>query len=260
MSGLRPDARSNKLMGKILAAAGVRDANPNLEGADKYFLNLSKLDYAALLPRLYSRSMTRQMVEEFQVDLPKLNRSVFAETNLARLGKVADSLGADLKPDKFGDSEGISLRGFYLNDATMVSRPLIVVNTANDPICVAATFWHEVGHHLTQKIFGHKSARPRVNFESNYQDHLTDPEEFLADLVMVLAAYPRNYAERIFGAHPTRKCSKAPALVEKARKHIHSICGYNLEVSTRQGRSLHVLAGLIHAAKLRQALLTEYGI
>ena len=260
MSAYRPARRSSGLMGEILSAAGVRDADPSTNRANKYFAELASLDYSALVPRLFDRLQIRALMGELKRRLPELNRRVFSETNLSRLNEAASRLGAELQPREFAGADGVSLRGFYINDATVSSRPLIVVNTANDPIAVAATFWHEVGHHLSQKIFGRKSNRPKLNFESNYQDHLNDREELLADLVMVLAAYPKSDARRIFGKRPTQKSSDTPLLVEKAMAHIRSVSGYQVHVSAHSGRNLHVLASMIHAAKLREALLTEYEI
>jgi hypothetical protein len=260
MSAFRPGGPSSGLMGEILAAAGVRDADPSVNRADRYFLELSRLDYASLLRRMFHRLQIRALVAELKRKLPDLNRRVFSETNLDRLGAIAEKLGVEFQPRTFEGSEGVSLRGFYVNNTSVISRPLIVVNIANDPVAVAATFWHEMGHHLTFGLFGRASNRVKFNFESNYQNHLNDREELLADLVMVLAAYPKPIAQKIFGARPTQAAWDSPMLIEKARKHIQSVLGYEIEVSALTGRNLHVLASMIHAAKLREALLTEYGI
>jgi len=260
MSALRPARHSSGLIEQIFAAAGVRDAGSVIGQADKYFSELSRLDYSVLVPRLFDRLQVRALVAALKQRLPELNRRVFSETNLGRLGATARKLGAELQARTFEGSEGVTLRGFYVNDPTVISRPLIVVNTASDPISVAATFWHEVGHHLTRLIFGNTCTRLRLNFESNYQQHLTDPEELLADLVMVLAAYPKDTARRIFGARPRQRTADTPLLVEKAKAHIRSVSGYEIKVSALTGRNLHVLASMIHAAKLREALLTEYEI
>ncbi|HVN27511.1 MAG TPA: hypothetical protein VMT64_03450, partial [Candidatus Binataceae bacterium] len=164
MSGSKPAEDTSGLMGEILAAAGVSDAETNANKADQYFLELSRLDYASRLSRKFDRGQIRGLMGELTRRLPALNHRVFSETNLGRLGTSASELGAELQPRAFEGSEGTTLRGFYVNDVSVISRPLIVVNTANDPVCVAATFWHEVGHHLTQEIFGRKSGRMRLNF------------------------------------------------------------------------------------------------
>ena len=55
--------------------------------------------------------------------------------------------------DRFEGSAGHSLRGFYVDDKRILERPSIWVNVAREPVGVAAAFWHEVGHHLTRRIF-----------------------------------------------------------------------------------------------------------
>lgn len=222
---------------------------------------MAKADYRAHLRSRFSRSELYLLLKEVRSFLPDLNRTVFAEVDLKRLAGTAKSLGAVLRVNSFEGEDGRALRGFYLNDATVLKRPLIVLNGVNDSISVAASFWHEMGHHLTHAIFGRSQSLPNLPFNSNYVDHLRTPDEFAADLVMVLAGYPKPAAERLFGTRTSQ--SKPPdhdTLLANARRHLRKVAKDHFRDVPGSPEGLQRMVGMIHLAKLREALLHEYGI
>jgi hypothetical protein len=242
-----------------MTATEARASTTNLKQTANYFLTLSHVDYQEKLRKQFDPAQVRETVREFQHQVPALNRRVLNDTDLGILRGIAANLGADLQPHQFEGREGSSLRGFYVNDASVSARPLIVVNTAVcDPVGVAAAFWHEVGHHLTHRVFG--KPRDAVNhyFKSNYADHLDDPEELLADLMMILGAYPRTVAKKLFSA----SAPQTPAqMVLRARQHLRSVSGLDFPANCPVvNKKLHILAGLMHGGKLREALLAGYNI
>jgi hypothetical protein len=253
-----PQAMEGLVREVIAAAPDLRATTANLKQTAGYFLKLSRVDYHRKLRKQFDRAQTQEVVSEFQRKVPALNRRVLNETDLGLLRGIARNLGAELQPHQFKGREGSSLRGFYVNDASVSARPLIVVNTAVfDPVGVAAAFWHEVGHHLTHTTFGKPHGTLNL-FRSNYGDHLDDPEELLADLVMLLGAYPRTIAKKLF-------CSASPTfapeqMVLRARQHLRSVSGLDFPANCPANKKLHILAGLMHGGKLREALLTGYSI
>ncbi|MGH7778682.1 MAG: hypothetical protein ACREQR_02485 [Candidatus Binataceae bacterium] len=186
---------------------------------------------------------------------------MFGETDLRRLAATAARYDADLQAKRFSGEEGHALRGFYVHDYTVLKRPLIVVNTAGHRVGVACTFWHEMGHHLTHTIFGSAHERVEMFFSTNYQDHLRHPHEIAADLVTVLAGYPRTSAETLFGdSRKSPAMQNAGAYVSRVLPYVRSISGFDFGCHFTPTEMLRCLAGMIHVAKLREALLHEYGI
>jgi hypothetical protein len=239
-------------------SAGTRRT---LNDAREDFQRLTRIDYPERLRKRFGGEEIRALKREMRRFLPLLNRKVFREMNLKRLAATATRFGVELRIKDFDGEEGCALRGFYLNDATLLKRPLIVLNGSNEPVRIAASFWHEMGHHLTRAIFGDRPARSNFVLATSYEEHLTDPKEFAADLVMVLGGYPKPIAQHLFGSG-----SGGPdaldigQLIAKARRHLRTVAEFDLSPEASAVENLHHLAGMVHLAKLRAALLHEYGI
>lgn len=258
MSALRTAMQG--LTQNLMVAAGDRGQKKGADQAEKYFSEIAQLDYASKIGQRFDRSQIRELLADLRRSLPALNRNVFRETNLTRLTSAASELGVTLRAEAL-PGEGLGIRGFYLNDSAFSSRPLIVVNAANPPLTVAAAFWHEIGHHLTYDIFGAGSGRLNLTFSSSYQDHLDDPKELLADIVMTLAAYPAATAKRLFGASKLKNDPQGLVdLVAKASNHVRAVSGFGVSKGGPLKKKLHMLASMIHIARLRAALLEGYGI
>ena len=240
-----------------MTAAGDGSQKAGIVQAENYFLKISRLDYASHLAKSFDRSEMREILADLHRSLPELNRAVFRETNLNRLASVADELDVKLRVENL---PGLGIRGFYVNDSAFSSQPLVVVNTANPPVTVAAAFWHEIGHHLTHGVFGEPRDRQNLTFSSSYQDHLEDPQELLADVVMTLGAYPAATAKRLFSLKMANNREGLVKLVSKASRYVRSVSGFELSDGGSTKKKLHMVAGMIHVAKLRIALLEGYGI
>jgi len=241
-----------------MAAAGDARHGGRVARAEKYFADLSGQDYATHLGQCFDRSEMSDLMAQLRRSLPNLNRNLFGETNPRRLVALAKELGATLQLQNLPSP---ALRGFYVNDSAFSTRPLIVVNASHPPLGVAAAFWHEIGHHLTHDIFGRGRDRTKLNFSSSYQDHLDRPEELVADIVTTLGAYPAPTAKRLFGKATGINSSRGSVrLVSKASRHIRSLSGLEVSQGGSLKNKLHMVAGMIHLAKLRIALREGYGI
>jgi hypothetical protein len=257
-------AQSGSLQSLLREVLRHSQSNPGAaaaHSAQKYFDSLCQEDYSAALRKYFDRVQLREILAEVREALPTLNRQVFRSTDPRRLSKTAAELGAVLRFDRFEGSDGRSLRGFYVDDKKVLERPSIWINAAREPVGVAATFWHEIGHHLTRRIFAEHRGEMVLSFETSYRQHLADPAEILADMVMVLACYPKPAAVRLF---PTSE-GKVPEgnitqLLSRVRPYLRSITGVIFDNRFLAQENLHPLAGVVHLAKLRAALLSEYGI
>jgi hypothetical protein len=247
------------LIRDILTSAESDDAQPSIREVQKYFDSIARRDYGAAIRRYYDRAQLREILTELRRELPALNRQVFSITDPRQLEKVADELGVKLHIDRFEGSEGRSLRGFYLDDAGLLARPTIWVNIATHPVGVAAAFWHEVGHHLTKRIFDDQHHRISYSFKTNHLEHLNDASEIAADMVMVLACYPRAAAARLFakGRFLVRDTDQ---LVSIVRPYVRSVTGFDFDNQFSGQQNLTYLAGIVHLAKLRATLLSDYEI
>jgi hypothetical protein len=222
---------------------------------------LSRLDYGRALRNRFDRAEIHELLQELRRSLPALNCEVFREIDLRRLAETAAAFGVNVQARQFDGDEGRALRGFYVHDYTVLRRPLIVVNTANHPVSVVAAFWHEMGHHLTHSVFGDAHDHVSPHFSTNYHDHLNHPEEIVADMLTVLACYPKPAARKVFGDSVTSDARRnAESLTSKVMPYVRSVTGFDFERGSSSTDTLRQLAGVIHVAKLRAALLREYGV
>ena len=124
---------------------------------------------------------------------------------------------------------------------------------------------HEVGHHVTAKLFSNRDESVQLSRQTGYEAHLVDPRELSADILVSLGMYPRNMAAQLFEVGSRRKASAsaeqhiesspaAKAVAATARRY-----GLNLGSLSIQ-KMLQYQAGLVHFTRLRQALLDEYGL
>jgi len=257
MPSWRMPVQLSGLAHEVLAAAGDPGQNSGATQAEEYFLKISRLDYVSHIAKWLDHSQMRELLGDLRRSLPELNRAVFRETNLNTLASVARDLDVTLRVEAL---PSLGIRGFYVNDSAFSARPLIVVNAANPPVTVAAAFWHEIGHHLTRDVFGTGRDRLNLTFTSSYQEHLEDSEELLADIVMTLGAYPLSTAKRLFSLKLANSPEGLVKLVSKASRYVRSVSGFELSHGGPMKKKLHMVAGMIHVAKLRKALLEGYGI
>ena len=138
---------------------------------------------------------------------------------------------------------------------------LIYLNTAHHPAAVGATFCHEIGHHLALNLFHHADERPvHFFFDAAYSSHLDDPIELTADVLVSLAAYPKSAARKMFGSEVAAIHEVSARNLDRLLDYLKSGWGIDFEGPRQPGHHLIYLAGMVHYAKLRRALLTEYRI
>ncbi len=260
-----PDNRSTGALkgaiGEILKVAQTGTKATSARKAEADFRTIGRRDYDAELRKHFDPAQLRRMLKEVRKSLPTLNHEVYRITDIGRLTKIASELGVVLQARAFPGAEGAGFRGFYVHEAEVLKRPLIWINTAAPAVAAAAAFWHEIGHHLTNQIWGLRNAPAGAAFGTKYSDQMSDPKEIAADLVRVLAGYPKPIAQRLFGG-PDREELRADVdlLVARAMSHVRSVMRFDFQRRTAPKEDLYYLGGMIHTAKLRTTLLTEYGI
>jgi hypothetical protein len=235
-------------------------------------------DIERLARRDYVRSLRRHLPYELILEIISSAHSVWPNLNRAQL-KIATQqqferrafqmtadLNVHLQASPYDGPDGLALRGFYIRKKQRVlKRPLIYVNTAHHPGAVSSTFCHEIGHHLTSRLFGRVQEGVHFFYDAAYADHLDDPVELAADLMVSLAGYPASVARTIF-VRPWNwgLVAKVGRLSEEefrtVRKHVEGRFELDFTAALPAHQRLNYLAGMIHYAKLRWALLAEYDL
>ncbi|HUA31972.1 MAG TPA: hypothetical protein VMA09_00080 [Candidatus Binataceae bacterium] len=226
---------------------------------------IARHDYSSSVREHLSESFVRHLIRAARRLWPAINKRPVRHSAPEVFKREVARLGVDLCARPYGGPRGLALRGFYIDsEATGLRRPLIYLNTAHEPAAVSATYCHEVGHFLTTKITKSYDSKVNFFFSSAYSSHLNDRSELAADAMASLAAYPYPLARRIF-SKPGWELSAKPdklidAALEKAFAHVRGLTGFEFKTSLPAGQNLNYLAGLIHYAKLRSALLAAYNL
>jgi len=224
-------------------------------------------DYGRALRGSLSRAEVREIVSEAKRKAwPHLNNEAVRMGSMREFAERASSVGADFRITKMTWPSGLSVLGFYLgSDSGLEKRPLICLNGAHHPMAVGTAFIHEVGHHVTAKLFSTRNESVQLSRQTGYEAHLSDPRELAADVLVSLGAYPRNMAAKLFDAALAREI--ATSADERAESHATASAmrglarRYGLDLERlRLEQRLQYQAGLVHFTKLRQALLDEYGL
>jgi hypothetical protein len=256
-------ATMRSLIARILARsrAAERFGDRDWFEAVRDLESTAERDYGANLRKSFSRNDLRGAVGVFRRHLPALNREMFRIRDPQDLAAMASQLGARFQARAFPGPRGRELRGFYANGEGALMHPVICVNSRHHPVAVVTTFWHEVGHHLTNRLIARPAEELTMSFGKQYACRLDDPGEVLADVMVALVAYPRPVADRLFDASMQRRSSAdGPDIVLPARKYLRLNAGFDFDARSSAIDNLNYLAGMIHYAKLRRALLAEYQI
>ena len=163
----------------------------------------------------------------------------------------------------FSSAGGLALLGFYVQKSPGSKRPLICVNTAHHQAAMSAAFAHEMGHHLTSKMFALREDEPHLMGYVGYGDHLEDPPELAADILVSLGIFPQIVARECFenARKDSRgRGSKSSSGVMAAVAYIANKYGFNADPRLSAEKRLQYLAGVLHYARLREALLREFGV
>ncbi len=228
--------------------------------------HLAQFDYVRAMRRTLGFHELRALIREAKLVWPTINHGQLTMATPDQFGEIASEQEISLQAAPFPGDEGMALRGFYVDKLTCeLKRPLIYINTAHHPGAVAATFCHEMGHHVMARAMQLRGDGVHFFFGAEYHHHLNDPLELAADAVVSLAAYPAPLARKIFKspwnwglvARADRLPEQAVALIHK---HVKKLVGIDFGGSLPPGQRIHYLTGMIHYAKLRWALLAEYEI
>ncbi len=227
---------------------------------------MAHLDYVRIMRRTLDYHALRAIIGEASKIWPHLNCAALRPATANQLAALSSDLRIHLQAAPYRGPEGMALRGFYVDKVRRVlKRPLIFLNTAHHPGAVQATFMHEMGHHVSAKVIGSAHDGPHYSFQAAHRNHLDQPTELAADVIVSLAAYPEPLARKIF-ATPWNwgLVARADLLPDQAfaliRKHVRELCGIDFGASLTTGQNFNYLTGMIHYAKLRWALLAEYDL
>jgi len=248
------------LLHEVLSSSALRKGRGDeIASLAAQFEDIVARNYRGQLRNHFSAREIRGLVAAMEMNVPALNRTAFGDTDMVRLRAVAEPLAVDVKATPFGNDRG-ELRGFYVPSHQPRNRPVMWLNTNHHRIVVASTFWHELGHHVLDRL-GEKAESLTVMYRDEYDAHMSDASELSADIMLVLAIYPKAAAGKLFA--PFLKADRSPDSYELARgalRYLHSVAGFEFAKEFPETGNLQNLAGMIHYAKLRWALLAEYGL
>jgi hypothetical protein len=218
--------------------------------------------YAQALHRCLSRWEVREIADEGKNRVwPGLNRQPVTLVSLEEFVRRWSSVGVDFKFASLSWKQGLSLLGFYAKKLDGPGkRPLIFVNTAHHPAIVGAALDHEMGHHLTSRIFGQRNQATHPLSLTGFIEHLSEPAELAADTLVSLGIFPAAIARKLFRG-PAQEGEELPAaIVNQVSPYIADRYDLHLEQIRGAQKKLHALAALVHYTNLRRALLDEYDI
>jgi len=254
----------DKAVQSVLAKAGVLGAK-ELEAwkrPQEDIRRLSQRDYATSLRQRLSFEQISGLVERATDIWPHFNQEVLGPPSSAFFSPAANALHLPLQSARY---TRLALYGFYLDRSeTALTKPLIFVNSAHHALAIGTTFCHEVGHHFCTEIAKPKSSGVRFYFDAAYNEHLRDQGELAADVIVSLAGYPKRSAKTIFTKGQRKALAGKGSLdqpaIERIRAHLKASYGFDFPTALSADQSLQYLAGMIHYAKLRAALLEEYDL
>lgn len=254
-------------MADLVTAGEVARNSSARDDVDSEIRFLERHDYGLPLRRALGRAEVRAIVAEARRSVwPHLNEESVRLVSPKEFTRFWYGLGVQFKLAKLNGAEGLALLGFYVRKMGGSKLPLICVNTAHHPAAVGAAFSHEMGHHLIGRLFDSRKDHARFLTYTSYGEHLDDPEELAADVLVSLGVFPAPIARKMFMQSENGIPAKDPAggissaVSASILKYFELRYGLNFGEPLPSAKKLQYLAALIHFAKLRRALLTEYGI
>lgn len=251
----------------VRAGKGSRRLPADTHSAGEEIHFLEQHDYRRSLRRSLARPEVRQIVAEAKRTVwPRLNDESVKLVSPAEFTRRWSGLGVQFQLAKFGGVEGLELLGFYVRKMGGSRLPLICVNTAHHRAAIGAAFSHEMGHHLIGRLFDSRKEHAQLFAHTAYREHLDEPEELAADILVSLGVFPEATARRTF-LKPEKRTSSESAtggfsdsVSAAVLKYMEGGFGLSFGGSLPSAMKLQYLAAVIHFSKLRLALLTEYDI
>ena len=221
-------------------------------------------NYRQALHQCLSRWEVRQIAKEGKMHVwPGLNKEPVTLVSPNEFARRWSSFGVDFKFASLPRQEGLSLLGFYVHKLDrVIKRPLIFVNTAHPPAVVGLALDHEMGHHLTSQIFA-AGEEPHLLSPVGFEEHLVEPPELAADVLVSLGMLPAPVARKLFAPEPGRSVDGSvdelsASAFAKLLEYLANRYGFRPDHISGAKKRFQTLAGLVHYAKLRRALLDEY--
>ena len=247
-----------------------RRKNHQLAAWKKPAADLQRLlrhDYVRSLRRSLGYAQVRTLLRAFQEIFANFNTRSLAMMSDREFGALAKRLDVHLNATRYIEDDGMALRGFYVtNSPGVLTRPLIFINTAHHRLAAMTTFVHELGHHVATGLLDLKPAPMHFFFDAGYAEHLAEPGELAADIMVSFAGYPAAVARKIFASSwnwglVARADNLTEAAFAEVRRHLKKAYDFDLPLEQMsEEQRLRYLTGMIHYAKLRWALLAEYDL
>jgi hypothetical protein len=258
----------DELASEVVKASKVRYVSLASRTASEEIQALEQQDYARALRKSLGRSEVRNIIAEAKSTVwPRLNEESVKLVSPTEFTRLWSGLGVQFQLAKLQGAEGLALLGFYVREMGSARLPLICVNTAHHPAAIGAAFSHEMGHHLVGRLFDSFKPHAQLLTYTAYGEHLDDPEELAPDVLVSLGVFPRAIARKIFLKPRKASRFKSVAAAElphsvstSVLKYFEGRFGLSFGKRPPSAKKLQYLAGVIHFAKLRHALLTEYEI
>jgi hypothetical protein len=246
---------SGSAKAKTASATAALTANREIKG-------LASGDYRRALRLCLSQGEVRRIVGQAKTRVwPNLNQAPVRLVSLDEFVRRWSVLGVDFKFASLSWKKGLSLLGFYLTktDGSRV-RPLIFVNTAHHPALVGLALDHEMGHHLTSRIFASAEETTHLLSLTGFEEHLTDPVELAADTLVSFGIFPAPIARTLFDCAKAGGAGKGlpDETFAKVLEYVANRYSFRFELIGRADQKLQALAAVVHYTKLRRALLDEY--
>ena len=265
-AGERPSIFDGLAAEIVKASKGPRESSAS-RNATAEIRALEQNDYGRPLRRSLARAEVREIIAEARSTVwPRLNDQSVKLVSPAEFTRLWSGLGVQFQLASLRGAEGLAVLGFYVREMGSSRLPLICVNTAHHPAAIGAAFSHEMGHHLVGRLYGSHKQHAQLLTYTAYGEHLDDPEELAADVLVSLGVFPEAIARKIF-LKPRKESQAKSAAAEIADsisttvlKYFEGRFGLTFGAQPPSTKKLQYLAGVIHFAKLRHALLTEYDI
>jgi hypothetical protein len=257
------------LISEVIASISkaMRGRSGTFETAIEEIRSLLKGQYGPALRRSFDRCEIQEIVAEARRRVwPLLNSEPVKIGPPQAFTSRWSNLGVDFRLARMSSPQGLALMGFYVRKAPGSGRPLICVNTAHHPVAVATGFSHEMGHHVTADIFGSCPEAGRFLLYTAYGEHLDDPVELAADILVSLGVFPAKIARELFDRPRKNRRTKrededsAEASFGRVLNYFDIRYDLNFEARFLAEKKLQYLAGVLHYAQLRRALLDEYDL
>jgi hypothetical protein len=226
---------------------------------------IMRKDYGQALRQCLSRWEVRQIADEGKTRVwPGLNREPNTLVSPEEFARHWSAFGVDFKFARLPWKGGLSLLGFYVDRVDRVrTRPLIFANTAHHPAVVGIALDHEMGHHLTSRIFA-VGKHAHLLSQTGFEEHLAEPAELAADTLVSLGMFPAPIARTLFSSEDraaahNRCLELSDPVFARVVEYIANRYGFRFDQVRGVKKRFQALAALVHYTKLRRALLDEYG-